>query len=190
MGTLRTFVAVESSPEVRSKAAELVSRLAATTEVVRWVEPANLHWTLKFLGEVQELDVAEICRLVAEAVRPLAPFMAEVRGAGAFPTPQRPRTLWLGVGQGQQEMIDLQSPIESAVEEMGFRPEPRRFVPHLTIGRVRKPSYRLDRLSEALAENADAALGLMEVYEVVIFSSRLSPDGPEYTPLGRAPLEG
>jgi 2'-5' RNA ligase len=184
------FVAAETTPEIQRKAADLVAEMAATTDAVRWVEPGNLHWTLKFLGEVQELDVAEVCQRVASAAAALPPFMVEVRGAGAFPTPARPRTLWLGVGAGERELVDLQQPIERELEAMGFRPEPRQFVPHLTIGRVRKASRSLQRLADALGRNSELSLGLMEVHEAVVFSSRLSREGPEYTALGRAPLEG
>jgi 2'-5' RNA ligase len=87
-------------------------------------------------------------------------------------------------------MSDLAEPIELAMSELGFREEGRKFVPHLTIGRVRSAPRGIERLAAALREYTDASCGLVEVHEVVVFSSRLSPDGPEYTPLGRAPLEG
>ncbi|MEX0936577.1 MAG: RNA 2',3'-cyclic phosphodiesterase [Pirellulales bacterium] len=190
MATLRTFIAVDSAPHIRSRAADLVSRLSLAPDKVRWIEPQNLHWTLKFLGDVDDVAIAEVCRRVQEAVRSLEPFTIEVCGAGAFPRPDRPRTLWLGVRQGQEQMTALQAPIEHALAEMGFHQETRRFVPHLTIGRVTRTSSDGQELGELLAKNADFPAGTMEVDEVVVYSSRLTRDGPEYEPLGRGPLEG
>jgi 2'-5' RNA ligase len=190
MATLRTFIAVDSAPHIRSRAADLVARLSLAPDKVRWIEPHNLHWTLKFLGDVEDVSIAEVCRRVQDAVRPLEPFQIEVCGAGAFPRTERPRTLWLGVRQGQEQMIALQAPIEHAVAEMGFHQETRRFVPHLTIGRVGRTAAGGNQLGELLAKNAQFEAGTMEVDEVVIYSSRLTREGPEYEPLGRAPLEG
>ena len=84
--SLRTFVAVELPGEVKQLAAQLIERLRIASADVRWVHPDQMHWTLKFLGEVDLVDVNGICHAVAEAVAPLAPFDIDVRGAGAFPT--------------------------------------------------------------------------------------------------------
>ncbi len=110
-----------------------------------------------------------------------------MRGAGAFPTGDRPRTLWLGVGQGRDEIIALQGSIERALEPLGFRGEARRYTPHLTIGRPGRGEPPR-ALAAVLATMADFAGGTMLVDEVTIYSSELTREGPVYEPLGFAPL--
>ena len=186
MSTIRTFVAIVPSAEVRARASNLIDRLRQPKDGVKWVAPSAIHWTLKFLGDVAAEDIPEVCRRVESGVSPLRAFDVHVRGLGAFPTTKRPRTLWLGVGRGEQEMVNLQQAIESQLAELGFRKEGRRYVPHLTLGRV-KQSLR-GSLSKDLEQYTDYEAATSRIDEVIVFSSRLSPAGPEYDPLGRAKL--
>ena len=186
---LRTFVAVSIPDDVRSRALAAAWQLATVAPDVKWVEPQSLHWTLNFLGNVDQREIAEICATVAEAALEHEPFDLVLRGAGAFPAPDRPRTLWLGVGQGQDAMIALQASIEKALEPLGFRGEARRYTPHLTIGRPGRGQPTRE-LADELASMVDYHGGTMLVDEVTIYSSELTREGPVYDPLGFAPLGG
>ena len=84
---LRTFVAVSIPDDVRSRALAAARQLAAVAPDVKWVEPQSLHWTLNFLGNVDQREIAEICATVAEAALEHEPFDLELCGAGAFPAP-------------------------------------------------------------------------------------------------------
>jgi 2'-5' RNA ligase len=184
---LRTFIAVALPENVRARALAAAKQLAAVAPDVKWVEPQSLHWTLNFLGNVAERETGEICAAVAEAAIEHEPFDLQVLGAGAFPSPDRPRTLWLGVGQGRDEMIALQASIEKSLDSLGFRGEARRYTPHLTIGRPGRGEPPRE-LALELAAMADFNGGTMLVDEVTIFSSELTRQGPVYDPLGFAPL--
>lgn len=189
--TLRTFVAVAAAPELEQRAGVLIGKLRSSSAKVKWVEPTNLHWTLKFLGDIELRETAAICRAVSEAVAPFAPFDIEATGAGAFPAPTRPRTVWLGMGQGTEEMIALHDAIDRSLEPLGYRPENRRFRPHITIGRVRQStSEGISELGELVQQHATFDGGLTSVFEVTIFSSELGRHGPTYEPLGHAELLG
>ncbi|NQT39834.1 MAG: RNA 2',3'-cyclic phosphodiesterase [Planctomycetes bacterium] len=188
--TVRTFVAVEIGAEIRSRAGELIEQLRDTPANVKWVDPANMHLTLKFLGEIPTAEIPRICKAVGEATAPVAPFPMEVRGAGAFPTVRRPRTVWLGTEAGGEDLVSLHGRIETALAELGFRTEHRRFQPHLTIGRVRRSPIGIDDLGQRLDGAADYTAGRTQVTEVVVFSSRLDRAGPTYEPLGRIRLGG
>lgn len=185
---IRTFVAVELSEDVRRRAAELIDVLRTASADVKWVEPHNLHLTMKFLDDVPLRQIPEVCNAVAQAAATLQPFLLEVLGAGAFPNVDRPRTIWLGAGQGQVEMGQLHTALEDKLCELGFRKEHRRFQPHLTLGRVRRPGPTLRRLSDLLWQHKQFSAGSLEVSEVVVFSSRLERTGPVYEALGRATL--
>ncbi len=184
---IRTFVAVAISDDVRARAAKLMAQLLPAAPNVKWVEPQGLHWTLSFLGNVDDHETGEICAAVAEAALEHEPFDLEVRGAGAFPSPDRPRTLWLGVGVGHDKIISLQASIEKSLEQLGYRGEARRYTPHLTIGRPGRGQPSSELASE-LANLSDFQGGTMLVDEVTIYSSELTRNGPIYDPLGFAPL--
>jgi RNA 2',3'-cyclic 3'-phosphodiesterase len=188
--TLRTFVAVEITQAIRTRAEELIAALAGTSAKVGWVEPHNLHLTLKFLGDVHERQIAEVCQAVARGAAQVGPFELDVRGAGAFPSAARPRTVWLGAGDGAELMVTLHDRVETALANLGFREEHRRFQAHLTLGRVRGIGPGIAQLGELIERQADFAAGRMTIGRVAIFASTLTPNGPIYDRLGVAPLGG
>jgi RNA 2',3'-cyclic 3'-phosphodiesterase len=183
----RTFIAVTASPEIRQNAVKLINLLRPIAEGVKWVVPEKLHWTLQFLGDVDELDTPDVCRAVAKAAEELEPFPLEARGAGAFPSPLRPRTLWIGAGEGAREMTALQKAVQRRLAKRGYRGEQRRYVPHLTIGRAGRKTSPAP-LSAELAGLADFEAGSMLVDEVTVYASRLGHEGSTYEVLSRAPL--
>jgi len=188
MDTLRTFIAVEMSDAVRTKAGELIRVLRAAEADVKWVESPNQHLTLQFLGEVVEGRIPGICTAVGHGVEAVEPFTLEIGGAGAFPHVHRPRTIWLGARDGAEQMAHLHAQVASALAEVGIRDEPRRYQAHLTLGRVR--SFKnLSALSALLKQHADFTAGATAVDRVTVFSSRLERSGPVYTPLAKVPLK-
>lgn len=187
---VRTFVAIEIPHEVQQRAAALIARLEGTKAKVKWVRPHQLHWTLKFLGDVELREVPEVCDAVQKAVAEFAPFDVEVLGAGAFPDLRRPRTVWLGVGQGAEPMVALHASIDKSLKPLGYRPEGRKFRPHITIGRVRSSPLGIPELGKLIEQEADFSAGVSAIYEVVVFSSDLGRDGPTYDPLAHAELKG
>jgi 2'-5' RNA ligase len=187
---VRTFVAVEIPLEVKDRASRMIAQLRQAPAKVKWVEPAQMHWTLKFLGNVDMLEIPPVCEAVTRAVEPLAAFDIEARGAGAFPDARRPRTVWIGTGAGSEQMIELHDAIEFELAKLGYRSENRRFRPHVTIGRVRQINAAAGELGRLIEKHADFDGGVSLVDEVVIFSSQLTPDGPIHEPLCHAELKG
>lgn len=188
MKKIRTFIAVEMSLEVRTRAVELVEQLRPLGGDARWVEPHNMHLTLKFLGDVREEAIADVCRVVTKTAAEVSPLDIVLGGAGAFPDLRRPRTLWIGVTRGQAELVHLQSAIERSLAKRGFPKERRDYHPHLTIGRIRHSGPAMGELGELVQRHADFAAGGATIREVVVFASHLSSAGPTYEPLTRAPL--
>jgi 2'-5' RNA ligase len=154
------------------------------------VAPDNLHWTIQFLGDLDDREMAEVCLRTVRVAARHEPFELAAIGVGAFPSIQRPRTLWLGAGEGRDEFCALQADIETAMRDLGFRGEGRAFVPHLTIGRSGRGFHAGPVLTERLAKLSDLDGGRMSVDEVLVFASELGRDGPTYTVLARAPLGG
>ena len=191
MPRLRTFIAVEMSPTVIGRAQQLIRELQTSGAEVNWVKPAQMHLTLKFLGDVPDTETPDICRVVAAAAKTVEPFEVVCRGAGAFPDLDNPKTLWLGFTQGTEELVELQTAIEDALKkEMGYGREQRRFHPHLTLGRVKWcDGPERQQLKELLIKNAAFDADLTVVDEAVIFASFLGRHGPTHEALGRAELK-
>jgi 2'-5' RNA ligase len=188
MARLRTFIGVDIGKAIRDRALALQNTLAQASSEVKWVEPENLHVTLLFLGEVDDREIPDVCRVVAEEARQHAAFTMSVEKAGCFPNPRRPRILWVGVGAGQEELRSLHDALESPLLDLGcYRREERKYTPHITLGRVRSERPG-DQLASALAKQASWRGGEIEVKELLVLSSELTPKGPVYTILSRAPL--
>src|SRR5438552_8300487 len=112
MARLRTFIGVDIGKAIRDRAVALQEKLAQASDVVKWVEPENIHVTLLFLGEVDNREVPAVCRVVADETAGHAPFEMTVEKLGCFPNPRRPRVLWIGVGEGAAELITLHDGLE------------------------------------------------------------------------------
>jgi len=187
---LRTFVAVGLDTFTHDRLVGLQQRLAAAGVPVKWVEPDNLHLTLLFLGEVDARETPAVCSAVTAVCRKRPPFAVTLAGAGAFPTPRRPRTLIVHVTEGGPELVALHDALEEPLLELGcYRREERPFKPHLTLGRV-KGQAAAEPLTAAVQQFAGWQGGQTHVDEVLVMSSELKPQGPEYTVLCRARLRG
>ncbi len=190
MGRVRTFIAVAIDKTIRDRAVILQEALDRAGANVKWVEPENMHLTLLFLGEVEDRALPAVCRVVIEVARTLEPFEMCLEGAGCFPSPRRPRTLWIGVGDGTQELVALHDALEVPLLDLGcYRREERRYTPHLTLGRV-KGEVGADQLATALARRADWQGGRVRVREVFVMSSDFGMHSgpPTYTVMGRGKL--
>jgi 2'-5' RNA ligase len=190
MAKTRTFIAVEAVDGVHAQAQAAIERLRPNVANVKWVEPENLHWTLQFLGDLKDEELAEMCRRVQKVVAQVEPFSMIAAGVGAFPQVDRPRVLWLGAAEGSETFCKLQSTIEKNLESMGFRGENRRFVPHLTLGRVGPGGGSAKQFVDELNSVSNFAGGQMFVDEVTVYASEPQRTGPKYTPLAHLKLGG
>jgi 2'-5' RNA ligase len=188
MPRTRTFIAVETSAEIRARAVALQESLAKTGAEVKWSSPETMHITLLFLGEVDDRELHAVCRAVQEVAATEPTFSLSVSGVGAFPTPRRPKILWAGITEGADELRRLYGKLEEKLLDLGcYRKEERGYTPHLTLGRTRGEAdgYTLARELPKLL-NWDG--GRMVVDEVVVYGSELQKGGPEHTVLGRGEL--
>jgi 2'-5' RNA ligase len=182
---IRTFIAVGIEAPIRRKLVGVQRRLERAAENVKWVEEENIHLTLKFLGQVDERALYDVCRAVQEVAGEHEPFEMTVEGLGAFPHQRRPRVLWAGVSGGTEPLIELAEHIDLAMEQLGWGREPRRFTPHITIGRFRRVGVDIEA---ALADYQQWQAGTQYVTQVEVMSSELSSHGPRYMVLSRAEL--
>ena len=135
---MRLFVAVYPPPEIRDKLIRSARDLP--TDAFRLTAPERVHLTLKFLGEIPP----EALPRITSALEPLGdaaePFEAAIAGFGVFPSARRARILWAGIEEGAEAFRALANTVETLLEPEGLPPEGRPFVPHLTLGRARRPA--------------------------------------------------
>jgi len=181
MTEIRCFVAVDLPEGMRDEIGRIQSRVA--TEGLRLVRPELVHITLKFLGEVPEERVARIVETLS-GIR-TAPFPARVKGIGAFPG-RSIRVVWLGL---EGNFKPLYEKVEASLAPLGFKREKRGFSPHVTMGRVGRPSSRMNELlwpKISALEGSD--LGGFTVDHFHLKKSTLTRGGPIYDDLAEFPL--
>jgi len=195
---MRAFLAIPLPPEIRQALAALQAQLADSRADVKWVEPENLHVTVKFLGEIDD-ETRRAVESAAGRVASAEPAFALAFGAvGAFPSMSAPRVVWVGLAEGAQAVARIAAGLERAGRAIGWRQEERPFSPHLTIGRVRSPRRR-QQLTQALQRAAcphttPSGVGAWippapwGVTGVTLYQSELSSRGPRYTVLAECPL--
>ena len=185
----RTFIALPLNDGVRRKLVRARDKLSSAGARVRWVAGGNLHLTLKFLGDVEDSDLNEVCRLARESAAAVGPFDFRVAGLSAVPASGQLRMVWAEIDEPTGRLAKLHALIEDAYATMGFRPENRRFRPHLTLGRV-KGGRGVGELREAVDKFATTDLGQVAAAELIVMSSQLTSTGPTYTPLATTPIGG
>ncbi len=189
--TARTFIALPIPEVQRTRLGRLQSLIAPDLPGARWSEPRQFHITLGFLGDVLDIDLARLCRAVTDASAPFPPFTLNLQGLGAFPTPEQPRAVWVGVtGPGLDTLNELQGAIADAVTEAGYPPDDR-FHPHVTLGRLKggKKHGEPPDLNPRVNHYRQWSAGNFEVAAVVAYASTLTPEGPDYMSLATAPLK-
>ncbi len=149
----------------------------------RWVEPANMHVTLRFIGEVDEHDAEDLDRWLAGVIVP--PFDMEFQGLGTFGQGHKIRALWVGV-VSSPPLSRLQARVESALVRSGQPPEMRKFTPHVTLAKFSHPGP--PRLQSFVEGNNLFRSGPFRVDRFTLFESCLGKGGAVYTPLAHYEL--
>ena len=190
---LRLFVALEPPDGVRRRLAAIeaeVKRAAGRAAAdVKWVAADNIHLTLQFLGSVPEEQLPAVKSAVSGAAAGAPALELEVRGAGGFPNARRPRVVWAGLAGDLAPLAALVNDLGARLAPLGFPPEDRAFSPHLTLGRARDP-HGAAGLAVGIAQAGELPSASWRATEVTLFQSHLSPKGPRYEALLRAPLGG
>jgi len=182
---LRAFIGIEASDEVRRALERVRHEFSACSAKVKWVPPENVHLTMKFLGDIGDEMGGKVKAAMAKAAGG-GPITFRVDGLGCFPPRGRPRTIWAGGSDGADAIEKLFKKLDRALRRLGFEKE-RRFVPHLTIGRVKSPKGA-EELTPVLERHAGTPFGSCDAADMVLFKSTLTPQGAIYEVVARQAL--
>ena len=172
---MRTFVAIEvNNNNVLNSIHQVQSELNIKAKPV---ELHNMHFTVQFLGEVSE----EMIRKISDALNSIefSIFSITFASIGAFPKPNSPRVIWVGVNDGANELEKLAEIIRVKLSNIGFSPD-KKFKPHVTIFRVKS---KIEDLTGKLEKFSSYSFGKQEISEIKLKKSELTPNGPIYTDL-------
>jgi 2'-5' RNA ligase len=183
----RLFVGIGLPETYRQSLSPLTTSLSRLTDnCINWSRPDTWHLTLKFLGETEEARIPAIKDALSTLDFPR--FTLQAGGAGAFPNAQRPKVLWLGLAQGADQAAGLASGIEDALAAVGVPREQKRFRPHLTLGRVRRPGP--GNHQPLLDAAAQTQWPPFTVNRFTLYQSTLAPTGATHTALAEFALAG
>jgi 2'-5' RNA ligase len=165
------------SPEVRENLMKVEEELKQTRADIKLIEKENLHFTVKFLGEIPDNMMEEIDKRIKTLA--LKKMEVDVRGLGAFPDAKRPRVVWAGVAPHDLAAVSSSGQqVIDALEGVGESDE-RGFHPHITLGRVRSPRNH-EALVAVLRDCSTKDFGRTPITALKLKSSSLTPNGPTY----------
>ena len=186
--TIRSFIAVELPDDVLSAVSRVQGHLKSYGFRAKWVRPANIHITLKFLGDIDSGTIDAIASAMVSAAEGCAPISLSAKGIGVFPNTKRPRVLWVGLTGEVNLLVDLQRKLDDRLSDIGFAKERRSFKGHLTLGRF-KARVNSSEITRALMEFEDFETQSFMARELILFKSELSPSGAVYSKLEGISLE-
>ena len=191
---MRCFIAIDIDGKIRKAIADLQKQIASKVDVkkgdLKWVEPNNIHLTLKFLGEISDEQVAEVSEIAKTVAQAHQKFNLEIESVGSFPPTgsqkgggRSAKVVWVGAGKGTDALLALQKDLDDLLAQAGYPKEEREFSAHLTLCRVNHPMAGI-KVGEAIAQFSHLKLGSIAADAIYVYQSQLTPAGPNYTLLG------
>ena len=191
MSQVRAFLAIDLDDDLKPKINKIIRQFKEIDTKIKYVELQNLHLTLKFFGDIDTngLDVLEnaIADVVSEfdsfkikllqLVNSFNSFKIKITGCGAFPNKNHIKVIWVGIND-DAVIKDLHDRLDKEFARLGFDKD-RKFSTHLTIGRM-KSAKNKNKVKEVIEEFENFEIGEMEVSEISLKKSTLTPAGPIY----------
>jgi len=187
---MRCFIAIDIPETIRTALGDLQQQLQKKADIkkgdAKWVKPDSIHLTLKFLGEIKDEQVADVCNVVKDVAGRHESFELSIESVGCFGG-KSARVLWVGTGEGSENLLQLQKDLQQQLALAGWPPEEREFTGHLTLCRVKDSKAGL-KLAQMAENYKELKLGTISADSLCVYQSQLRPPGPIYTVLGNYKL--
>ncbi len=182
---IRAFIAIELPAKVKQELGRVSDLLAGQLppRAVRWVQPGNMHLTLRFLGNTAVTQLPPLTQQLDELAAHHALFALQLGRLGCFPNPKRPRVIWVGVAGDKHALLAVKQELDERLSPLGWAAEDKPFSAHLTIGRLSngQPEAASGRIPTTLNWNLPINPLPFTVHAVHLIESQLTPKGPIYT---------
>jgi 2'-5' RNA ligase len=185
---MRLFIAIDLDDSIRQRILRFMEGVRGFAPDVRWVSPASLHITLKFIGESEQFAA------IKERLAAIQGHATQIsfRDTGFFPAPRSARVFWIGV-EADERLAQLAHSVDQTLLPLGIEQEQRSFTPHLTLARSGSgapgskrgdgPNKKFQHLQEQLAKMPPPEFGTMTAHEFFLYQSKTAPTGAVYTKL-------
>ncbi len=183
---MRLFIAIPLSSAVETELAGIITLLKKHDDAVKWVDPKNIHLTLRFLGEVEATSLPLLKKAISDITVRHKRVKSTINTVGAFPNLKRPRVIWCGIASSVDELKAIADEIETELVSLGFAKEEKPFKAHLTIGRV-KEGANPTQLAEYVSQYKITPIPV-SFDRIVLFKSTLTQTGPIYEQLHTSEL--
>jgi RNA 2',3'-cyclic 3'-phosphodiesterase len=184
MKTLRSFIAIELSEEVRQSVSSTILSYQKLVPAgwVKWVPTKNLHLTIKFLGDTPITLIPSIQEQMDKYFASTPAFQFTAAAAGMFPSARKPRIIWIGL-DNKLTLTELSKGLDEVLVPLHIDREAKPFSPHLTIGRVYQglSEEQLSKLGEIILRNQPGVIGIVTIDHINLIKSDLFPTGPVYS---------
>jgi len=187
----RTFIALQLDESLQRFLGEIIRRMVRELPGLRWVDPAGIHLTLAFLGELDDQQLAEATQAAELSTRLIPSFEYRLSHPGIFGSPRQPRVIWIGVEEPSGNLQLLHHQLNLELAQRGFEIDTRPFAPHLTLARIKAPlrPEEQQRLQRLLAvQDRQPRSPLVRVRHLSVMKSELMRAGARYTSLKDVPL--
>jgi len=174
----RLFAAIKITPDENFLRVYYGLKKQCKYDRINWVKPENIHITLKFFGETNELKIGEISSLLSDLSLQHNPFNISLANVGIFGSSYKPRVIWFGI-ETNNHLPNLANNILDKMETIGFIKDRQNFVPHLTIGRIKFIDNK-SRFSETISGYKSTGIQKLNISNFYLFESILSSSGPTY----------
>lgn len=185
---MRAFIAIKLPLDIKNALTKIQDKLKTLLPKISWVKPANLHLSLKFLGEISLNQLKDAQQIIAETAKTTLPFEIELKNLDVFPSYRQARIIWIGIDQPPLQLKQLAAQLEKSFLESGIPEEQRAFQAHITLGRIKHPiapsdlEKNLNRLKNKITD-----MNLkFNIRGITLFQSVLGPNGPTYSILKEA----
>ena len=177
---MRAFIAVDlNSKKIKQAIITIQRALINSGADIRLVDATNLHFTIRFLGEISELEANDISSVLKGIHTPS--FKISFKGLGYFPNNRRISVVWIGTDEGSSSLIKLAEHIDEILKRLNITPQ-KKLTPHLTICRL-KSGKNKDKLIQVANKFKDVYLGTDVVSSIKLKKSQLTAKGPIYSDL-------
>ncbi|PIZ50675.1 RNA 2',3'-cyclic phosphodiesterase [Candidatus Woesearchaeota archaeon CG_4_10_14_0_2_um_filter_33_13] len=170
----RVFIAIPISEEIKATLVPLLNELDGLDAGFKIVKPENLHFTVKFLDEVNDQQLEEIKRRLSPFI--FSPFFINLNKIGYFAIADLIKVLWIGAED--KNLVKLIEQVQALFKDIREE-ECHKIVPHLTLARM-KFKQNQDLLKQFIIKHQHDSFGRMEINKFVLYESILTPNGPIY----------
>lgn len=177
MSEIRAFLAIDLDDDLKPKINKIIRQFKQINTKIKYVELENLHLTLKFFGDIDTNGLNLLENAISNVLNEFKPFKINIAGCGAFPNNNHIKVIWVGI-EDDTILKDLHDRLDKEFARIGFDKD-KKFSTHLTVGRM-KSAKNKNQVKSIIEEFENVEIGEMEVSQISLKKSTLTPKGPIY----------